>query len=50
MYGDQFGEFVCGHWGLKGQETRLRQTSVSSSEFLRIETKQTKTVQNNSYG
>ena len=18
MYGDQFGEFVCGHWGLKG--------------------------------
>ena len=21
MYGDQFGEFVCGHWGLKGQHT-----------------------------
>ena len=20
MYGDQFGEFVCGYWGLKGQE------------------------------
>ena len=19
MYGDQFGEFVCGYWGLKGQ-------------------------------
>ena len=18
MYGDQFGEVVCGHWGLKG--------------------------------
>ena len=18
MYGDQFGEFVCGYWGLKG--------------------------------
>ena len=21
MYGDQFGEFVCGYWGLKGQHT-----------------------------
>ena len=21
MYGDQFGEFVCGYWGLKGQRT-----------------------------
>ena len=20
MYGDQFGEFVCGYWGLKGIE------------------------------
>ena len=20
MYRDQFGEFVCGYWGLKGQE------------------------------
>ena len=20
IYGDQFGEFVCGHWGLKGEE------------------------------
>ena len=20
MYGDQFGEFVCGYWGLKGQQ------------------------------
>ena len=19
MYGDQFGEFVCGYWGLKGK-------------------------------
>ena len=19
IYGDQFGEFVCGYWGLKGQ-------------------------------
>ena len=24
MYGDQFGEFVCGYWGLKG----LRQVIV----------------------
>ena len=23
MYGDQFGEFVCGYWGLKGQENKL---------------------------
>ena len=23
MYGDQFGEFVCGYWGLKGQENEL---------------------------
>ena len=20
MYGDQFGEFVCGYWGLKGSQ------------------------------
>ena len=20
MYGDQFGEFVCGYWGLKGYQ------------------------------
>ena len=20
IYGDQFGEFVCGYWGLKGEE------------------------------
>ena len=32
------------------QESRLRQTSDSSWEFLRIENKQTKTVQNSSYG
>ena len=23
MYGDQFREFVCGYWGLKGQENEL---------------------------
>ena len=23
MYGDQFGEFVFGYWGLKGQENEL---------------------------
>ena len=23
MHGDQFGEFVCGYWGLKGQAVRL---------------------------
>ena len=22
MYGDQFGEFVCGYWGLRGQYSR----------------------------
>ena len=21
MYADQFGEFVCGSWGLKGEES-----------------------------
>ena len=21
MYGDQFGEFVCGYWGLKGYKS-----------------------------
>ena len=20
MYGDQYGEFVCGYWGLKGED------------------------------
>ena len=24
MYGDQFGEFVCGYWGLKGYSELLR--------------------------
>ena len=23
MCGDQFGEFVCGYWGLKAQENEL---------------------------
>ena len=23
MYGDQFGEFVCGYWGLKGLSSTL---------------------------
>ena len=22
MYGDQFGEFVCGYWNLKGQRSK----------------------------
>ena len=26
MYGDQFGEFVCGYWGLKGYTTHVRVT------------------------
>ena len=25
MYEDQFGEFVCGYWGLKGEVVRLTQ-------------------------
>ena len=25
MYGDQFGEFVCGYWGVKVLVTTLRQ-------------------------
>ena len=23
IYRDQFGEFVCGYWGLKGEEKRV---------------------------
>ena len=32
MYGDQFGEFVCGYWDLKGQLTgdKKRETAVDS--------------------
>ena len=22
IYGDQFGEFVCGYWGLKGEKKK----------------------------
>ena len=22
MYGDQFGEFLCGYWGLKGYKNK----------------------------
>ena len=24
MYRDQFGEFVCGYWGLEGKETYVQ--------------------------
>ena len=27
IYGDQFGEFVCGYWGLKGEELTLKQNN-----------------------
>ena len=29
MYEDQYGEFICGHWGLKGYESSQRGSSVS---------------------
>ena len=28
MYGDQFGEFVCGYWGLKGQTLTIYVTDI----------------------
>ena len=27
MYEDQYGEFICGHWGLKGYDQCLNQVS-----------------------
>ena len=27
MYGGQFGEFVCGYWGLKGYESLLAEAN-----------------------
>ena len=32
MYGDQFGEYVCGYWGLK-----VNQTKFSKGAFIRGE-------------
>ena len=37
MYGDQFGEFVCGYWGLKG-------SGVSPQKWMNESTNQ-KTLQ-----
>ena len=31
MYGDQFGEFVCGYWGLKGLKIADSLTLVKTS-------------------
>ena len=28
MYGDQFGEFVCGYWGLKGTKKIFAQGKI----------------------
>ena len=34
MYGDQFGEFVCGYWDLKGQaEDRLHNSVLKFTEI-----------------
>jgi len=33
MYGDQFGEFVCGYWGLEGLPRR-RSTSLTTVKPL----------------
>ena len=34
MYGDQFGEFVCGYWGLKGL-WYVKRKSVTFLPWLR---------------
>ena len=30
IYGDQFGEFVCGYWGLKGLKIKIWATEISA--------------------
>ena len=34
MYGDQFGEFVCGYWGLKGYGNQLNYPQTHSAIHL----------------
>ena len=34
MYGDQFGEFVCGYWGLKGKNVNYVYTLSLHQLFL----------------
>ena len=37
MYGDQFGEFVCGHWDLEGLTAlAVRCYHLSQNFFFRI--------------
>ena len=32
MYGDQIGEFVCGYWGLKGQEPKMARKAYNEKK------------------
>ena len=42
MYGDQFGEFVCGYWGLKGsfvfhsQSFEFHSHLMNMSEYFKL--------------
>ena len=36
MYGDQFGEFVCGYWGLKGSYDKKSPFVRKSKKILEI--------------
>ena len=33
MYRDQFGEFVCGYWGLKGKGTKSEFSAQNVKNF-----------------
>ena len=35
MYRDQFGEFVCGYWGLKGKSFSYHQRELSDNDIIR---------------
>ena len=36
MYGDQFGEFVCGYWGLKSLQGLTVQYLETQCGFIRV--------------
>ena len=36
MYGDQYGEFVCGYWGLKGKTESIRKLSKFNFQWTKI--------------
>ena len=38
MYRDQFGEFVCGYWGLKGQPVSIEVSTNFDSSITKRKT------------